>query len=140
MSEIAQAYQWVESVLIADSTLMANATGGVWQGFADIGTVPPYVEFARQSGSDVNTVNEIRIKVDILMRIKGIGPVGAGYAALVTIANRIDALFKNVRNAGIGGGTVLACYREQELEYPEIINGKQWSHLGGLYHIEMYSF
>lgn len=137
MSETAQAYQWIDSVLTGDSALMALATGGVWQGFADIGTMPPYVEYAQQSESDVLTVNAIRLKVHILMRIKGVGPVGAGYAALVSIANRIDALFKDQRNIALSSGGILACYRESVLEYPDLVNGKQWSHLGGLYHIEL---
>ncbi len=142
MSETALAYDWAATTMQGDAPLMAAATGGVWREFAPIDTPAPFALVARQSGFDVATVNEIRIKVDILLRIQAIGPSGPGgnYAALVTIANRIDALFKNVRNAGLSGGSILACYRDSELAYGEEVNGQPWSYLGGLYHIEIYSF
>jgi len=137
MSETYQAFTWIDSTMRADSALMAAATGGVWQEFANIGTVPPFALYARQGGSDNNTMNEVRLFVHILMRIQAIGPT-ANYAALATIANRIDALFKNVRSVGLpGGGGVLACWRDSELAYGNVINGASWSYLGGLYHIEL---
>ncbi len=137
MSETYQAYQWTTAMMKADSALMAAALGGVWQGFAPIGTIPPFAQVSRQGGSDVNTMNEVRLFVHILLQIKAIGPA-ANYAALVTIANRIDALFKNQRNVALSSGGILACYRDSELAYDEPpINGAQWSHLGGLYHIEL---
>jgi hypothetical protein len=141
-SETALAYQWAATTMQADSALVAAAVGGVYREFAPIDTVPPYALVAQQVGGDVNTVNAIRIKTDILLRIQAIGPSGSGgnYGALVTIADRIDALFKNVRNVGVSGGLVLACYREQPLAYGEEVNGQPWSYLGGLYHIELYSF
>jgi hypothetical protein len=120
----------------ADSALMAAATGGVWTDFAPIGTVPPFALIGQQAGTDVLTVNANRLFVHLLMRLQAVGPV-ANYAALVTIADRIDALFKNVRSLGLPSGGVLACYREQTLAYSNLINGAQWSYLGGLYHIEL---
>src|SRR5216683_6525759 len=138
MSETYQAQQWVASTMQGDAPLMAAATGGVFREYAPMDTVPPFALVARQSGSDVNTVNEIRLFVHILLQIKALGPSGPGgsYAALEIIANRIDSLFKNQRSVGLASGGVLACYRESELAYGEIVNGQPWSHLGGLYHIE----
>jgi hypothetical protein len=139
MSETASAFTWVANTMQADSALMAAATGGVYQGFAPMDTVPPYALVARQGGSDVNTVNQIRLFVHILLRIQAIGPSGPGgnYAALVTIADRIDALFKNQRNITLPSGGILACYRESELAYDDEVNGQPWAYLGGLYHIEL---
>ncbi len=139
MSETAQAFHWVASEMRSDSALIAAATGGVYLSFAPLDTVAPYVIFGRQSGSDVNTVNAIRLFVHILLQIKAVGPSGQGgnFAALETIANRIDALFKDRRNIGLSSGGVLACYRESELEYPELVNEQPWENLGGLYHIEL---
>jgi hypothetical protein len=37
----------------------------------------------------------------------------------------------------LSSGGVLACWREQSLAYSELVNGQPWSHLGGLYHIEL---
>jgi len=138
MSETAQAYQWVSTTMQADSALMAVATG-VYREYAPIDTVAPFVIVQQQVATDVLTVNAVRLFVSILLQIKALGPSGQGgnYAALITIADRIDALFKSVRDVGLGTGGVLCCYREQSLAYSELINGQPWSYLGGLYHIEL---
>ncbi len=122
----------------ADSALMAVATG-VYREYAPIDTVAPFVIVQQQVATDVLTVNAVRLFVSILLQIKALGPSGQGgnYAALITIADRIDALFKSVRDVGLGTGGVLCCYREQSLAYSELINGQPWSYLGGLYHIEL---
>ena len=135
--EIVMAYSFVDATMRADTALMAAATGGVWQGDADIGTNPPFAAYSRQSDIDITTVNGIRIYAYILLQIKAVGPV-SGFAALVTIANRIDALFGNVRSVGLpGGGGVLSSVREGQVEQPEVVNGAQWSNLGGLYRISL---
>ncbi len=120
----------------ADATLMAIATGGVFQDYAPLGTTAPFIIVAQQSSVDVNTVNGVRMFTNKLMQIKAIGP-SSGFAALVAAVDRIDTLFKNVRNAGLPSGGVLASTRESELSYSEIINGAAWSHLGALYRVEL---
>lgn len=136
MSETAQAFAWIVATAQADSALMAAAPGGVWETFADIGTATPYVQIVQQSSSDVNTMNAVRLFTDKLLQIKAIGP-SSGYSALVTVADRIDTLFKSVRNVALSSGGILACYREQEIAYDELVNGASVSHLGGLYRIEL---
>jgi hypothetical protein len=138
MSEVAQAFQWVNSTMRADSALMSAAVGGVWQGYADIGVTGPYTLYGQQASSDVLTMNAVRLWASILMQIKAVGPVN-NYAALVTIADRIDTLFKRVGPVGLAVGGVLQCYREQSLALDEVIAGQQWSHLGGLYRIDVQS-
>ncbi len=135
MSETAQAYQWVDSTMRADSALMSAAVGGIWQGMADIGTQPPFVVYARQSGADVLTMNAVRLWASILLQIKAVGPT-SNYATLVTMANRIDALFKDVRSVGLAQGGILSCYREQEFAMGELVAGAQWEK-GGLYRIAL---
>lgn len=139
MSETAQAYEWVATTMKADSALMAAATGGVYREYAPVDTVAPFVIVSQQVATDVLTVNAVRLFVSILLQIKALGPSGPGgnYGALVTIADRIDALFKSVRSVGLASGGVLACYREQSITYSELVNGQPWSHLGGLYRIEL---
>lgn len=136
MSETAQAFGWLYSTMVADSALMAAATGGVFQGFADLATVPPYVLYIQQSNVDTLTLNARRLFTRGLFQIKAVGPT-ANYAALVTIADRIDALFKSVSSVALSSGGILECYREQSLAYDELVNGQAWSHLGGLYNIDL---
>ena len=140
MAEIAQAFNWVVTTLQADSAWVAASTGGVFQGRADIGTIAPYTLVTAQTpGMDVLTVNVKRLFTKITLQIKAVGPM-SNYAALVTIADRIDALFGRVGPTALPGqGGVLECFREQAIAYeePRLINGQAWSHLGGLYHIDL---
>jgi len=139
VSEIAQTYQWIIATCKADAQLVAASTGGVWNGNADIGTLNPYTYVGRQSGSDTLTMNAVRLFAYELIQIKAVGPV-SNYAALVTIANRIDALFGRASSIALSSGGVLACYRDGEIAYDEPVsqtNGVQWSHLGGLYRIAL---
>lgn len=135
--EIAQAYNWVDTTMRADSALMAAATGGVYQGYADISVIPPYALYTQQAGTDILTMNALRLWTSILMQIKMIGPA-TNYVALVTGADRIDALFKRVGPTALpGSGGVLEAHRESTIAYEELINGAQFSHLGGLYRIDL---
>lgn len=138
MSEAAQAFNWIVTTAKADSALMAAATGGVWVESADQTVTAPYMLTVQQSGSDTNTANAHRLFSRLLIQIVAIGP-SSQYAALMTIADRIDALFGSVRSFGLpGGGGVLECWRIQPLAYPEpLVNGKPWSRLGGLYQIDV---
>jgi len=114
---------------------MAVASG-VFQGFAAQGTVAPYVLIVQQAAPDALTMQGVRLFTRLLMQIKMIGP-SSNYAALVTGAGRIDTLFKDKRNVALSQGGVLSCYRQESLAYDEISSGVQFSHLGGLYHIDL---
>src|SRR5215472_6665584 len=94
MAEAAQAFQWVLSTMQGDSALTTAATGGLFQDFAPDSAItnPPYVIFGSQSGTDALTMNVKRLFVRLIFQMKAIGPAN-NYAALVTIADRIDALF-----------------------------------------------
>lgn len=138
-SEIALAFQWITTTARADTALMAAATGGVWESVADIGVTGPYMAFSEQSGLDSLTLTAKRVMARFLMQIVAVGPA-AQYAALVVIANRIDALFGDIKNQGLPGGAVMeTSYREQPLALPiGLVNGAAWSKLGGLYHIDIF--
>src|SRR2546425_363355 len=122
--------------MTGDSALTTAATGGVWQGFADIGTTGPYALFLQQSSADTLTMNARRLFVRGLVQIKAVGPT-ANYATLVTIADRIDALFKSVSSVALSQGGILECYREQAYAADYLVNGQAWSELGGLYNIDL---
>ncbi len=123
----------------ADAALMAAAIGGVYREYAPVDTPAPFALVAQQVGTDVLTVNAKRLFSSLLVQIKAIGPSGpaGNYGALVTIADRIDALFKDRRNVTLASGGVLGSYREQTIAYGELVNDVPFSHLGGLYRIEL---
>lgn len=136
MSEVAQALGWIVSECQADSALMTVAVGGVWTLKADLATVAPIVLIVPQSLPDVLTMNMRRLFNHGLYQIKMVGP-DAKYADLVTGADRIDALFKSRSSVALSVGGILASWREQALLYPDEVNGQAWSHLGGLYNIDV---
>lgn len=138
MSEANQAIDWIASTAKADTALMAAATGGVWHQAADISVVAPYMLFQMQSGTDTNTANAHRLFSRMLWQIVAVGP-DTQYAALATIADRIDALFGSARSVALSpSGGVLECWRIQLLAFPEpLVNGKPWSRLGGLYQLDL---
>jgi hypothetical protein len=75
----------------------------------------------------------------MLFQMKMVG-FATDYDNLVSGANRIDALFGDVQSVALpDGGTMLACWRENPIAYPDpkLVDGKQVRHLGGLYHIEL---
>lgn len=136
MSETAQAYSWIVASCLADTALMAVASG-VFQGFAPVGTTTPYVLIVQQNMVDTVTFNGRRLMSRGLFQIKAVGATSA-YASLVTMADRIDALFKSQSSVALSpSGGILEAYRQQSLSYDEINAGVQWSHLGGLYHIDV---
>src|SRR5260221_11377473 len=63
-------------------------------------------------------------------------PISSAYAALITLAVRLEALFGNTRQASTSNVRVPAAVRGQEINYAEIVNGAVWSHIGGLYRLE----
>lgn len=137
--ETAQAFKWVLDTAKADAPLVAVATGGFYEGFAPQGTAMPYfLVTAQDPGSDVLSGNRTRLMTHILLQIKVVG-LAASYNSLVTGADRIDALFGDMKNVALSPGSMIACWRENEIAYPDpkLIDGKQVRHLGGLYHIEL---
>lgn len=100
--------------------------------------MPYFLVVAQDPGSDSLSGNRIRLMTRILLQIKVVGFV-TSYDSLVTGADRIDALFKEAKNVALSPGSMLACWRENAIAYPDPKppDGKQVRHLGGLYHIEM---
>lgn len=84
-------FQWLKSVLGADSTITANAPGGIWRGSAPSGTVTPYVIISLQSGLDVLTINAVRLMTQPLYQVRAIGPAGIS-TTIAAAAAEIDAL------------------------------------------------
>ena len=138
-NEVMLAYEFLTTTLNADSTLTGLVTGGIWRSSAPVETVPPYVVMNFQAGSDVLTLNGVRIYDSLLFQIKTIGPA-VQTTTLLSAANEIDSLLK--RTSGVpltadGLGAILACYRESPVQLDELINGELWMQLGGMYRIQL---
>ncbi|SRR5260221_5257038 len=89
-------FQWLKSVLVADSTLTALAPGGIWRGSAPPavpGTTPvtPYIILGFQSGIDVLTINAYRLMTQPLYQIRAFGPAAIS-TTIAAAAAEIDLL------------------------------------------------
>lgn len=134
--EIGLSLQWLVSTLGGDSTLAGYAPGGVKRSMAPVGTATPFVIVGYQAGTDVTTMNAVRIMDNLLFQVRASGPASVT-ASIVNAAARIDALIDGQRSQAITGGIVLCCYRDSPLQYDELVGGEQWSNFGGLYRIEI---
>jgi len=138
--EINLALAWLNNTLLGDSTLAANAPGGIHRAFALDGSAEPYVIFAHQSGSDVTTMNGVRLIVESTFQVKAVGTVDY-QSEVVAAATRIDDLMggeEGLRNIAVSGGYIYAVWRQSPLWADEgPTNGQIISNVGGLYRIQI---
>lgn len=133
--ELMLGFEWLYGVLSGDTTLLSYATGGVWRAYAPPATVPPYVIMGHQSSQDVTTMNAFRLMTSALYQVKIVGPA-SNMTPLVNGAERIDQLI-GLTSGVVTNGVILASYREQPLEVPELVNGELWENIGGLYRLQV---
>jgi hypothetical protein len=129
--EVVAALQWYYSVLSGDSALSTQAPGGVYRGVAPPNTATPFVVMAYQAGSDVLTMNAVRLMSSLVFQVKVVGPA-ADTEALALASSTVDDILKRTSGTTTGG-LILACYRESPFQIDELNNGVLWSSFGGLY-------
>lgn len=135
VTETTGALGWIAATVAADSTITTLAGyGGLWENLAPLTVTSPYLIAQLMSSTDVLTANGHRVMSNQLWQLKGIAPA-SDYAALQTIAIRLDALFGDVRQAGNATVTVSSSTREQEVNYSENVGTIQWRHVGGMYRL-----
>ena len=133
---VSLAFALVNTTLRADTTFMGDVSG-VYQGMApDVAYTKPFCIMTYQSGQDTNTATAYRILSRLILQVKIVGMAKDGAAVRAAFA-RLDALLmpngQPIRNSG---GT-LALYRTSTISYDESISGAIWTHLGGLYRVEV---
>lgn len=101
---------WLFGTLNADPLL----AGKVHDALAPQDSVPPYVVFQQQSGTDVLTANRSRVMANLLYVVRVIGQ-GASFAALKALAQRVDALLQRASGSN-ADGTVLSSHREEPMK------------------------
>ena len=139
MFEAARAIQFITATLTGDAQAMAAAPGGVWEGMAPPGTPTPYYVVSHQGDGDILTANARRLGNSAVYQIVAYAPASA-YPALVTAADRIDALFGRIPSTPgalptSGGVTIESCYREQQVALSELVGAIQWNRAGGLFRL-----
>lgn len=97
--EVIYGFDWLLSVLGADSTLAGYAPGGVWKSYVPDGTAPPYVVMTYMTGTDVLTMNAVRLMTTPLYQIKAVGPASLA-SQVIAAASRIDQLIGSPPTSG----------------------------------------
>jgi len=130
--------EWVYGLLAADTALTALVGARIYSAAAPAKAAMPYVLYSLQAGRDVLGVGTTRVVTHLTLLVKAVGE-GQSFRALQPIADRIDADLNGASGSVTGdagpGAEILSCVRTAPVAYPEIQEGKQYRHLGGLYQI-----
>lgn len=139
MQETYRAHLWLQTVLTGDTAFMAIVTGGVYADVAPAGTSAPYAVHTVQAATDVLGSAATRVMTSHVAQVVIYGP-STSYATLATAADRMDTLLGLARNGSTSDSTILACYREQEIDLSELVSASNgasvvWKRVGGLYRL-----
>ena len=136
--EVLIAFEFLYTTLSSDSQLQGYASGGTWRGMAPVSTVPPFTVMSFMSATDTLTMNRVRLLSNPLIQVKASGPSSLT-AQIGQAASRIDTLLKRV-SGSTSDGLILSCSQESPLMLDELVNGVQWTNIGGLYRLQIQSY
>jgi hypothetical protein len=126
---------WLYDLLSTDSEivdLVGESVSGTLSGEL---LATPYVTFLLQDHGDIQGVGGIEIMGDCLYMVKAVDRA-SGWDTVGPIAARIHALLHRPHtNITIPNGS-LTTIRERIIQYPEVNEGIQFRHLGGIYRIQ----
>lgn len=144
MIESYRAETWLYTVLAADTGTggvnhaTTGAAGRIYAYLApESAVLYPQVIFNYQGGADMMVVGAVRVLNSMLYQVKAIGKGSApNFGAIKALADRIDTLL-HAASGTTTDGRVLSCVREQSLSYVENNDSIVFSHLGGLYRLQV---
>lgn len=127
--------EWLYHVLSTDGPLTEMVGIGSISGtLSSTELTAPYVTFLCQSSVDVRGVGGVRISTDNLYEVKAVAQSGS-WDDVRPIASRIGELIDLPNTTVTRPGGQLVCVRERIISYPEVDEGLQYRHLGGVYRI-----
>lgn len=130
------AEQWLSTTLKADATLAGLVSTRVYNTRRPSTTTPfPCVIFQLQAaGDDLLVLGGVRVWANMLYLVRGIAEQTSYEGNLASIANRIDAVL-HAQSGTATAGTVWVAVRERPFQMSEIVDGRTFAHLGGLYRV-----
>jgi len=136
--------KWVMVRLSTDNTLKAllaanvipDETGGaVYHIEGPEGAQYPLVVFSVASDIPVLAMGTTRVMMSGLIRVCVVDECESTYS-LKTAVDRVDVLLTNPTSSLTADSTtIMGCWMEQTLDYPEDRNGKKYRWVGGYYRI-----
>jgi hypothetical protein len=114
-----------------DAALKALATGGVWFDIGDdrINAAPPYVIISKPTGDPQFAFQGNEWNWDIWL-VKGLGPVAVAEA----MDKRCRELLTDA-DLMIPGRSVQMIRPISDINYPEVVDGERYQHVGAKYRI-----
>lgn len=135
--EINAAEQWLGTTLKADAQLTTLVSTRVFNQRRPSKDTPfPCVIFQLQAaGDDLLVLGGARVWANMLYLVRGIAEQPSNEGNLASIANRIDAVL-HAKSGTATAGTIWVAVRERPFQMSEIVDGRTFAHLGGLYRIQ----
>lgn len=142
---IPRANRYLYDTLVGDATLTGllpayGADKNVFRRRIPQDATLPAVVYNFQGGTLLIVIGGTKIWSTLLYAVRAVGQ-GESNAALVPIANRVDALLHDVNGPIAGGGEVVECLQQSELEYDEgpetNLGGVIFQHLGAVYQLRV---
>lgn len=132
--ETSIAFAWIIATLSNDAELQGYAPGGVTRRFAQPRTTTPYVVMTYKEGDDNPVFGGANAYSNLLVEVVAEGPA-ATMQNIVNAAARIKQLLTVAEPLAVTGGSIRSCYRSQPIETDPLVDGEQWTSLGGIYRI-----
>jgi len=140
MIETVRVEQWLYTILTGDTgagKVNTLVSGRIYAYQAPEGAAFPFVVYSRQAGHDVMGVGAARIMASEVYQVKAVGKgATVSFWTIKAIADRIDEVLQGA-SGSVVDGRVLSCVREQIISYVENSGSDVYSHLGGLYRIQV---
>jgi|GEM_PF-1006992 len=140
MIETVRIGQWLYTLLTSDTgpgKINTLVDGRIYAYQAPGEATYPVVVYSRQAGHDVVGVGAARIMVSEVYQVKAVGKGSTvSFGTIGAIADRIDTLLHGA-SGSVMDGRILSCVREQVICYVENSGSDVYSHLGGLYRIQV---
>ncbi len=139
MSELAALDEFVYGLLSADATVQSLCGGAppatrVYPDVAPEDVAMPAIVWQVQSpGQDTMALGGVRVMTGPTLLVRAVDQAQSWEGNLRSIADRIDALLHRASGPIGSGGEVYQLRRVSPWRLPEVANGVEYRHLGGLY-------
>lgn len=139
MTESAGIETWIYEQLSGDAAVATLVSDRIYSYLAPQTAEMPFVVFAPQGASVVvSDARRGRPVHQSLYVIKAVGS-GSGRGSLYAIEESIRAVLLSEPQALVEGAVqLLSCWREQGIDYVEVVEGKRYDHVGSVYRIMAY--
>lgn len=130
---LALAYGWILGRLNGSSTMTSLAAGRYYRKLAPEGSALPAITYNVLSWRDLNDINGHRCSARAIVVIQAI-TAGRALADLRPLMTELDVLFHNVQGDS-SGGALWTSLRIEQLDTLDVVNGKEYSMLGGRFEL-----